>query len=299
MRVSVVMAVWNTAHLLRRTLHTLVQQTYDDFEVIVIDDNSEDDVAAVVEPFEDQLDVKVHRLEHSVGMRGNTVSFNVAFSLAQGELILENTPEIMFYPETIQDMVNAIQDKPRPAWVSIRTYNLTPEDQLLIDTVDWKADVAVLETLPNFSSPWTQNNKKNAFFGTHQTCIFHRTDWFKYWVRYPLFCDYGTDDPWNAVVRGRRGIDSSTIEPFVYHQWHAPIAYWMSQGKAPYWNKWGHTLYNVYNDPAVHEGGTAMIWDADKEEGAYAAQTQEDRENWSKWAETVAESGFTLRGECK
>ena len=94
MRVSVVMAVWNTSHLLRRTLHTLTQQTYDDFEVIIIDDNSEDDVQAVVDPYKGRLDIKVHRLEHDIGMRGNTVSFNVGFSLAQGDLILENTSNL-------------------------------------------------------------------------------------------------------------------------------------------------------------------------------------------------------------
>ena len=291
-RVSICVAVWNTSHLLKRTLETYCQQTYDNFEVIVIDDNSEDDVAGTVAPFKDRLDVKVHRLEHDIGMRGNTVSFNTAFSLAQGELILESTPEIMFYPECVAEMVAAIEEMPRPSWVSIRTYNITPEDQLVIDTVDWKADIKSLETLPNFHSEWTQNNMKKREFGTHQTCIFHRSDWFKYWVRWPLFADYGTDDPWQAGVREARNIHNKTMEPLVYHQWHAPINFWMAYDKAPYWNAWGHSIENVYNDPVVPEGGTSMIWEKDRPEGRTHKMTEADKENWKGWTDSVIKTGF-------
>ena len=68
-RVSVVVACWNTAHLLKRTLYTLTKQTYDDFECIVIDDNSEDDVEAAVAPYRDRLIINTHHLVHNLGMR--------------------------------------------------------------------------------------------------------------------------------------------------------------------------------------------------------------------------------------
>lgn len=294
-KVSLVMAVWNTSHLLGRTLHSLTQQTFDDFEVIVIDDNSEDDVAGAIEPYQDKLDIKLHSLHHDLGMRGNTVSFNVGFSLAQGEMILENTPEIMFYPDCVNDMVSVLEGRGPASWISIRTYNITPEDQMQIETVDWKKDVRNLENLPNFHSDWTQNNTKQPFFGTHQTCIFYREDWFKYWVRYPFFLDYGTDDPWNAGVRNREGIDSYTIEPFVYHQWHAPIGFWMALDKAPNWNIWGHTMRNHYNDPLVPEGGTALLWDRDNEGGPYRMMTEQEAEGWRHLKQEVIGTGFKLR----
>ena len=291
-KVSIVMAVWNTSHLLWRTLDTLMRQSYKDFEVIVVDDNSEDDVEAAVAPYRDKLDIKVHRLVHNFGMRGNTVSFNVGFSLASGQMILENTPEIMFYDNTVEDMVEALGKFGPRSWVSIRTYNITPEDQIVIDTVDWKNDIHSLETLLNFHSDWTQNNTKQEFFGTHQTCIFYRDDWFKYWRRYPSFLDYGTDDPWNAGVRQRMEIQSATIKPFVFHQWHAPIAFWMTQGKAPYWNMWGHTLKNYFNDPRIPAGGTAEMWDRDKPQGQNYQMNKEEAEGWAVWKDKVKASGF-------
>lgn len=291
-KVSLVCAVWNTAHLLGRTLFTLTQQTFKDFEVIVVDDASEDDVETVVAPYRGELDIKVHRLVHNFGMRGNTVSFNVGFALAQGEMIMENTPEIMFYPRCIEDMVGALEKLGHDSWVSVRTYNFTPEDQLIIDEFDWKKDITNLHNMPNFHSDWTQNNMKKDFFGTHQTCIVYREDWFGYWMRYPFFLDYGTDDPWNAGVRRDCKIQSATIVPFVYHQWHPPIGFWMAYDKAPHWNKWGHSLANYFNDPLVPDGGTAMLWDWEKEEGPYAQMTPEEGDGWKVWKDSLIRTGF-------
>jgi len=292
MKVSLVMAVWNTAHLLGRTLQTLTRQTYDDFEVIIIDDNSEDDVAEVVREYEDSLDIKLHRLVHGFGMRGNTVSFNVGFSLAQGDMIMENTPEIMLYPECIEEMVVALEHFGGRSWVSVRTYNITPEDQLEIDTVNWQENITALESLPNFHSEWTQNNLKNSFFGTHQTCIFYREDWYKYWVRYPFFLDYGTDDPWNAGVRAGNEIQSATIQPLVYHQWHPPIGFWMAYDKAPNWNLWGHTMKNHYNDPLVLRGGTAEQWDTSQPGGPHRRMSFDECSGWYAWEPKVKACGF-------
>lgn len=289
-KASVCVAVWNTAHLFKRTLYTLAQQTFKDFELIVIDDFSEDDVPAALEPYLDKLNIRYVRLTHSLGMRGNTVSFNTAFDMAEGEYLVENTPEIMWYPDTLRDLIDAIEELgPEKAWVSVRTYNLTPEDQLVIDTVDWKSDVRLLETLPNFQDAWTQNNTKQEFFGTHQTCIIRREDWFTYMKRFPYFLGYGSDDPWYAGQRGRQGFKSATIKPFVYHTWHPPINFWMAKGKAPNWNRFGHTMQNHYNDGHVPPGGTCDIWDG----GSHEKLSFEECLRWSEeWDDRVLASGY-------
>lgn len=291
-KVSICAAIWNTSHLLGRFLDTLTRQEFDDFEVVLIDDNSEDSVEDAVAPYYDKLNIKIHRLTHRQGMRGNTISFNVAFSLAHGDIICENTPEIMFAPNTLKDLVDQLESMPRPAWVSVRTYNITPEDQLVMDDFDWKTDIYNLEKMPNFYSEWTQNNAKKREFGTHQTCVYYRDDWFRYIKRFPLFADYGTDDPFFSGARQRAGFTDYTIEPFVFHSWHPPLGFWMSHGKAPNWNLWGHTMCNWYNDPAVPAGGTAMLWDTDKEQGPYHQMNEEEAEGWLQWTDTVVKSGF-------
>jgi len=275
-------------------LHTLTQQTYgvENFEVIVIDDNSEDDVDSVVAPYVDQLDIKVHHLTHNFGMRGNTVSLNTAFGLAQGDILFENTPEIMLYPQCIEDMVQKLCKIGGKGWVSVRTKNLVAEDQLLIDTVDWMRNIRNIEILPNFNCPWTMHNTKKTFFGTHQTCATYRSSWYHYMGRFPFFLDYGTDDPWYSGRREEYGFISETITPFVYHQWHAPIGFWMAFDRAPNWNKWGHTMKNHYNDPLVWPNGTGWQWDRDQEGGYTTRLSEADKDNWKGLLSKVENTGF-------
>ena len=51
--VSVIIPVYNRAHLLSRTLDSVLAQTFPDFEVLIVDDCSSDDPASVVEQYRD------------------------------------------------------------------------------------------------------------------------------------------------------------------------------------------------------------------------------------------------------
>jgi hypothetical protein len=93
-------------------------------------------------------------------------------------------------------------------------------------------------------------------------------------------------------MREKIGVEEYTMEPFVYHGWHAPIGFWTALGKAPNWNLWGHTMANHYNDPDVPDGGTAMIWDAGRPEGPFHQMTQKDAQGWLQWKDTVIKTGF-------
>ncbi|WP_413989291.1 glycosyltransferase family 2 protein [Labrys okinawensis] len=50
---SVVIPTYNRAGVIRHTLDSVLAQTFDDFEVVVIDDGSKDDLASVIATFED------------------------------------------------------------------------------------------------------------------------------------------------------------------------------------------------------------------------------------------------------
>lgn len=83
-RISVVIPVYNRSQELHRALASLAHQTMRDFEVVVCDDGSTEDIRAVLEPFEKQIDIRYQRIENSGGPARPR---NVAMGMARGEWI--------------------------------------------------------------------------------------------------------------------------------------------------------------------------------------------------------------------
>ncbi len=277
MNLSLLLMCWNTSHLLDRTLFSLEQQTIDSWELIIIDDNSEDDVPAVLEKHS-SLPIKYFRLEHAMGMRGNTVSLNYGIRKATGRVVMWSTPEVMLPPETLQTAYNTVlNSKDYPAWVTVPSHGMPLGPQIDIDIVDWKEDIHNIKRLidplkeDDWDSKWFYHNfyeggirsgAKKTGFGHNQTVAVDREHWIATVGHFPFFLDYGTDDPWVSEKRKSLGFkDIALWDQEAYHQWHTRMQYWMAQDKAPYWNKGGHTIDNILGDPEVPSGGTCEIWD--------------------------------------
>lgn len=52
-KVSIILPTYNRAHLLERSVRSILNQTYEDFELLIVDDGSTDNTRAVVERFAD------------------------------------------------------------------------------------------------------------------------------------------------------------------------------------------------------------------------------------------------------
>lgn len=83
-RISVVIPVYNRSWELHRALESLARQTARDFEVVVCDDGSTEDICAVLALFENQIEVRYQRIENSGGPARPR---NVAIGIARGEWI--------------------------------------------------------------------------------------------------------------------------------------------------------------------------------------------------------------------
>jgi len=81
--VSVIIPTYNRAHLLPRAIRSVLAQTFQDFEVIVVDDGSTDDTEAVVRSFPDP---RIIYLRHDMN-RGGSAARNTGIRAARGEYI--------------------------------------------------------------------------------------------------------------------------------------------------------------------------------------------------------------------
>ena len=82
-KVTVVMANYNAEQFIAESIKSVINQTFDDWELIVVDDCSTDDSIRVVEAFDD---ARVKLLKNDFNM-GPHLSRNRAFEIAEGDYI--------------------------------------------------------------------------------------------------------------------------------------------------------------------------------------------------------------------
>lgn len=104
-RVSVVIPTFNRARDLSRCLDSLVSQTFLDFEVLVCDDGSTDDSAAVARSYESKLRLEYHWGEN---FGGPARPRNRGIQLARGELIAFLDSDDWWAPTKLEESVRAL-----------------------------------------------------------------------------------------------------------------------------------------------------------------------------------------------
>ena len=90
--ISVIVPVYKVEKYLCRCIDSILAQTYQDFEIIVIDDGSVDDTAEIVSKYSE---VKYLYQEHS----GVSVARNKAIQMAEGEFVAFLDADDMWAPE--------------------------------------------------------------------------------------------------------------------------------------------------------------------------------------------------------
>jgi glycosyltransferase involved in cell wall biosynthesis len=104
---SVVTTVYNRAHTLARAMRGVLEQSFTDFEYIVVDDGSSDGSASVAESFPDPR-ITVIRAPH----RGRAASLNTAFAACRGEFILIQDSDDVALPGRFEKQIAFLRENP-------------------------------------------------------------------------------------------------------------------------------------------------------------------------------------------
>ena len=106
--VSIVLPTYSRARLLPHAIRSVLRQSYENFELIVIDDNSQDNTAEVVRSFTDPR-IRYFRNEQNLKLpRG----LNKGFSLARGAYLTWTSDDNLYAPEAIERMAAVLKGWP-------------------------------------------------------------------------------------------------------------------------------------------------------------------------------------------
>ncbi len=100
--VSVIIPVYNRADLIRETIESVLKQTYQNIEIIVVDDGSTDNSIEILNEFSKKIKLFQHPGKIN---KGQAAAINLGLKMAKGSYIAILDSDDLFYPLKIEKQV--------------------------------------------------------------------------------------------------------------------------------------------------------------------------------------------------
>jgi len=107
-QVSVIMAVYNGGKYLRTAINSVLQQSFTEFEFIIVDDCSTDSTATIISSYRDG---RIKYIKNKVNL-GQTPSLNIALDLSKGKYIARIDADDVYQPEKLEIQYSFMEKHP-------------------------------------------------------------------------------------------------------------------------------------------------------------------------------------------
>lgn len=108
-KISIILPVYNGSKYICESLDSIVNQTYEDWELIIVNDCSTDNTLSVVEEYM-LRDERIKVITNDENQK-LPKSLNIGFRLAKGEYLTWTSDDNMFYESALQTMVDYLDVK--------------------------------------------------------------------------------------------------------------------------------------------------------------------------------------------
>src|SRR5919199_2876382 len=180
--ISVIIPVYNGEKTIRETLESLLNQTFTDFEVLVINDGSQDATLDIVSSIKDPR-FKVFSYPNA----GPSASRNRGVAMASGEYISFLDADDLWTPDKLEAQLKALQTHPEAALAYSWTDFINESNQFLRRgsyinvTGDVYKHLLLTDFLENGSNPLVRK-KALEEVGEFDESLTHGEDW-DMWLR--------------------------------------------------------------------------------------------------------------------
>lgn len=159
-KVSVIIPAYNQGHYLKEAIQSVLTQDYTDYELIIIDDGSQDNTREVVDSFSD---ARIRYLYQS--NKGLTAARNTGIGLASGQYISFLDSDDIFLPEKLTALVGLLESKSLVGFVFGNAYYMDENGQ----------------RLALMANSWLQNDTTQLLIGNpiHVGSVLVRLEWLE------------------------------------------------------------------------------------------------------------------------
>ena len=129
MKFSFVLPAYKATYL-QQAMQSILSQTYSDFELIVVDDCSPEDIEGIVSGFKDER-ISYFRNEKNIGGHDLVGQWNKCLSYAEGEYVILATDDDLYAPEFLKTFVPLIWEYPSVDIFRARVLQVNSNNEIL------------------------------------------------------------------------------------------------------------------------------------------------------------------------
>ena len=124
-KVSIIMPTYNRAELIAETINSVQDQTYPNWELIIVDDGSDDHTKHVVDSIAD------HRIKFLEAGRTGIVGRikNMAIEKSTGSLLAFIDSDDLWHPSKLEKQVNALSGYTEAGFCLVNGYNFSEAEK--------------------------------------------------------------------------------------------------------------------------------------------------------------------------
>ena len=127
-KVSVVVPNYNHARFLPKRIDSILEQTFQDFELILLDDCSTDDSRSILAKYADSSRVRTEFNEINSG--SSFKQWNKGVGLARGEYVWIAESDDYSDERLLEELTARLDAEPRGAFAYCRSGRVPPDDRL-------------------------------------------------------------------------------------------------------------------------------------------------------------------------
>ncbi len=190
--ISIIIPVYNQAKFLKKCLQSILDQTYKDNEILIVNDGSTDDSGEVAENFRpkfEELGVRYEVLTHD--NEGAPAARNSGFQIAKGEYTLFCDADAVLKPDCLQTMLDNLKNHPEASFVysafywGRKLFKLCPYSAAKLKKMPYIHTVSLIKTEHFPVTGWDQNIKRLQDWDLWLTMLDQKH--IGYWIDEPLF----------------------------------------------------------------------------------------------------------------
>ncbi len=192
-KLSVVIVTWNNAKDIKACLDSLADQSYKDFNTIVVDNNSSDGTVEIIE--KDFSDIKLIKLSKNIFLTGgNNKGIEFAIENYNPEFVMVLNPDTKLEKETIAKLLETILADSKIGAVGPKVKFFNNENEGKVNSAGLIYDGFMQAYDRGFmEEDKKQFDSKEQVFGVSGVCIIYRVAMLKeigvYWGKIKLYLD--------------------------------------------------------------------------------------------------------------